>query len=60
MANDGVVGAPGLTAKATVAVVPQLLPAFTVILPPVLPKLTVILFVPCPAVKVAVPGTVQV
>ena len=47
-----------LTAKDDSELVPQLLPALTVIVPPEVPKFTVIEAVPCP-VNVAPDGTVQ-
>jgi hypothetical protein len=51
-----------VTARVLAALVPQLLPAVTVILPfwPAAPDVTVSLFVPCPAVMVHPEGTVHV
>jgi hypothetical protein len=60
----GVAGVPGLTVTAIVVagLVPQELPAVTVILPfcPAAPVVTVIEMVPCPAVIVQPVGTVHV
>jgi hypothetical protein len=60
----GTGGVPGLTVTASVlaALVPQLLPAVTVILPfcPAAPVVTVAEMVPCPAVIVHPAGTAHV